>query len=51
MSGQITSGRNHREMTELDDQERHGENWSIATLDFSELKALLCHLSRSENKH
>src|SRR5262245_12879910 len=38
------SGRNHREMTELDDQGRHDENWSTATMSFAELKALLSNL-------
>lgn len=41
------SGRNHRKMTELDDQERHDENWSTDTMSFAELEALLCNLSQS----
>ncbi len=41
------SGRNHREMTELDDHERHDENWSTDTMSFAELKALLSNLSQS----
>jgi hypothetical protein len=38
-------------MTELDDQERHDENWSTATMTFAELKALLSSLSQSECSH
>jgi hypothetical protein len=45
------SGRNHREMTELDDHERHGENWSTDAMSFAELKALLSSLSQSESQH
>jgi hypothetical protein len=45
------SGRNHREMTELDDHERHNENWGTDTMSFAELKALLSNLSRSKPKH
>jgi hypothetical protein len=41
------SGRNHREMTELDDHERHDENWSTNTMSFAELKALLSNLWQS----
>ncbi len=45
------SGRNHREMTELDDHEWHDENWSTDTMSFAELKALLSNLSQSKLKH
>jgi hypothetical protein len=45
------SGRNHREMTELDDLERHDENWSKHTITYAELKALLSYLSESKIKH
>ena len=45
------SGRNHREMMELDDHERHGENWSTDAMSFAELKALLSSLSQSESQH
>lgn len=38
------SGRNHREMTELDDLERRDENWSTATISFAELEALRSRL-------
>ena len=43
-------GRNHREMTEHDDHERHGENWSTDAMSFAELKALLSSLSRSASQ-
>ena len=42
------SGRNHREMTELDNRERHDDNWSTATMSFAELKTLLSNISQSE---
>jgi hypothetical protein len=45
------SGRNHREMTELDDHERHGENWSTDTMSFAELEALLSNLLQHKIKH
>jgi hypothetical protein len=45
------SGRNHREMTELDDHERHEENSSANTMSFAELEELLSHLSQSKSKH
>ena len=45
------SGRNHREMTELDDRERHGENWSTDAMSFADLKALLSSLSQSESQN
>jgi len=45
------SGRDHREMMELDDLERHGENWSTASMNFAELKTLLSNLSQSESEH
>ncbi len=35
------NGRNHREMTELDDLERHDDHWSNVTSSFAELRALL----------
>ena len=38
------SGRNHREMAELDDHERHDENWSTDTMSFAELRALLSNI-------
>jgi hypothetical protein len=44
-------GRNHREMTELDDLERHDENWSTDVMSFAELTALLASLSQSESQH
>jgi hypothetical protein len=47
----IFNGRSHRGMTELDDHERHDENWSTATVSFAELKALLSNLSQSESLH
>src|SRR5712692_1951203 len=34
------SGRNNREMAELDDHERHDKNWSTKTMSFDELVAL-----------
>ncbi len=40
------SGRNHREMTELDDCERHDEHWSSETTTIAELQALLANLLR-----
>ena len=45
------NGRNHREMMELDDQERHDENWSTDLMSFAELKALLSNLSRNASQH
>jgi hypothetical protein len=36
----IFSGRNHREMTELYDYERHDRNWSAKTMSYAELIAL-----------
>jgi hypothetical protein len=45
------SGRNHREMRELEDRERHDENWSADTSNFSELKALLGSLWQSGGSH
>ncbi len=45
------SGRDHREIMELDDLERHGENWSTASMNFAELKTLLSNLSQSESEH
>ena len=45
------NGRNHTEMTELDDLERRDENWSTDTMSFAELKALLSKLWQSKNKH
>jgi len=44
------SGRDHREMKELDDRER-GESWSIASMSFAEMKTLLSNLSQSESEH
>lgn len=44
------SGRNHREMTELDDHERHDENWSTDAMSFAELEALLSNLSRRQSE-
>jgi hypothetical protein len=48
---QTFNGRNHREMVELDDLERHDNNWSMATMTFGELKELLSRLSRSQSIH
>jgi hypothetical protein len=48
---QTFNGRNHREMTELDDLERQDENWSTDTMIFAELKALLSNLWQSKSKH
>ncbi|UPJ50382.1 hypothetical protein IVB30_02815 [Bradyrhizobium sp. 200] len=45
------SGRSHREMSELDDCERHDENWSARTMTFAELKTLLGSLAQSDSKH
>jgi hypothetical protein len=45
------NGRGHREMRELDDRERHDENWSTETVTFAELKALLGSLSQSGRRH
>jgi len=45
------SGRNHREMTELDDHERHDENWSTNTMTIAELEALLSNLSQIHRRH
>lgn len=45
------SGRNHREMTELDDCERHGNHWSTARMNFAQLRALLSDLSQSATRH
>jgi hypothetical protein len=41
----IFNGRNHNEMAELYDLERHDENWTAATIKFDEAKALLAKLS------
>jgi hypothetical protein len=51
MTARTFSGRDHREMVELDDLERHGEAWSTASMSFAELKMLLSNLSQSECKH
>jgi len=45
------NGRNHTEMTELDDLERHDENWSAATIKFIEAKALLAKLAQSKSTY
>lgn len=45
------SGRNHREMTELNDQERHDENWSTNTMTIAELEALLSNLWQIDRRH
>jgi hypothetical protein len=45
------SGRNHREMKELDDSPWHPENWSANTMTFAELKALLGSLARNGAMH
>jgi hypothetical protein len=50
MTARTFSGRDHREMVELDDLERHGEAWSTASVSFAELKMLLSNLSQSECK-
>jgi hypothetical protein len=44
------NGRNHREMTELDDLERCDDHWSNVTSGFVELRALLSSLSQSDKK-
>ncbi len=44
-------GRNHREMSELDDCPWHPENWSANTMTFAELKALLASLAQSGKVH
>ncbi len=49
--GRTFSGRNHRQMTELDDHERHDENWSTARMSFAELDALFSNLSQSKVRH
>jgi hypothetical protein len=41
----IFNGRNHNEMAELYDLERHDENWTATTLRFDEAKAVLAKLS------
>jgi hypothetical protein len=51
MTARTFSGRDHREMVELDNLERHGENWSTASMSFTELKMLLSNLSRSGSEH
>jgi hypothetical protein len=45
------NGRNHREMTELDDHPWHDDHWSAETMSFAELEALLSSISRSESEH
>ena len=40
----IFNGRNHNEMTELYDLERHDENWTATTIRFDEAKAVLAKL-------
>ena len=45
------SGRDHREMGELDDLERHDEAWSTASMSFAELKTLASKISQSESEH
>jgi len=45
------SGRNHREMRELDDLEMHGEAWSTASMSFAELKTLASNISQSGSEH
>jgi hypothetical protein len=45
------NGRNHTEMTRLVDHPWHRENWSTDVMSFTELKALLSSLSRSESQH
>jgi hypothetical protein len=41
------NGRNHREMRELDDCERHSEHWSSETITLAELQALRANLPQS----
>ena len=45
------NGRNHKEMTELDDLAWRDENWSAKTIKFVEVKALLSKLSESHSTH
>jgi hypothetical protein len=45
------SGRNNREMTELDDHFWNDENWSAETEKIAELEVLLSNLSQSKGKH
>jgi hypothetical protein len=45
------NGCNYTEMTQLDDHPWHRENWSTDVMTFTELKALLSSLSRSESQH
>ena len=40
------SGRDHREMAELDDRERHDDHWSSETSTLPELQVLLTRLLR-----
>ncbi len=49
--GRTFSGRNHREMSELDNLERHDCHWSRSKLTFDELKTLLSHLSQTKAFH
>ncbi len=49
--GRTFSGRNHREMTELNDLERHDDHWGAHTMTFAELKILLSQLSQSKSAH
>ena len=51
MTARTFSGRDHREMVELDDLEMHGEAWSTASMCFAELKTLASNISQSESAH
>lgn len=44
------NGRNHREMTELDDQEWRDENWSATKMSFAELDAVFSELLQNRKK-
>lgn len=45
------SGRNHRELIELDDLEWRDDHWSAETITFAETKALLARLSKHHGIH
>ena len=47
----IFSGRNHRQMAELDDLERGESTWSEATVSFMDLQELLGRLQSSPGIH
>jgi hypothetical protein len=45
------SGRNGREMTELDDREWRDDHWSSATMTFDETKVLLAEVWKGQAIH